>query len=133
MSDKPTILFLCPHNAAKSVIAETFFNQMAMVRGLNYHAASAGTDPDDAVMESVVNYMRGGGAELSTYQPRMVTEDDLANATWVVWMDSSEPALPSHNHELIIWSDIPAVSDGVDPAVDVILRYLRALMDDLAG
>ncbi len=43
-----TVLFLCPHNAAKSVIAAALFAREAARRGLAIHADSAGTEPDAA-------------------------------------------------------------------------------------
>ena len=45
-SKPPTILFMCPHGAAKSVLASAYFQRLAKERGLNVHVASAGTEPD---------------------------------------------------------------------------------------
>ena len=50
-----TILFLCPHNAAKSVIAAAYFDQLAAGRGLLYRGDSSGTDPDERPSLAVVN------------------------------------------------------------------------------
>jgi protein-tyrosine-phosphatase len=44
MSDR--ILFLCPHNAAKGVIAAAYFNRFAQQIGLLWVADSAGTEHD---------------------------------------------------------------------------------------
>jgi hypothetical protein len=49
MGDVRTVLFLCPHNAAKSVIAAAYCVRLAAARGVTLRAASAGTDPDPGV------------------------------------------------------------------------------------
>ena len=46
---KQTILFLCPHNATKSVIAAAYFNRLATELQLSFVGDSAGTDPSDSV------------------------------------------------------------------------------------
>jgi hypothetical protein len=44
-----TVLFMCPHGAAKSVLASAYFERLAKERGLNVRVESAGTDPDPTV------------------------------------------------------------------------------------
>ena len=40
------VLFMCPHGAAKSVLASAYFRRLAKERGLNVEVDSAGTEPD---------------------------------------------------------------------------------------
>lgn len=47
--EPPTVLFMCPHGAAKSVLASAYFERLATERGLNVRVESAGTDPDPTV------------------------------------------------------------------------------------
>ena len=42
----PMVLFMCPHGAAKSVLASAYFQREAKARGLKVIVESAGTDPD---------------------------------------------------------------------------------------
>ena len=46
---RTTILFMCPHGAAKSVLASAYFQRLAKERALNVRVLSAGTDPDPEV------------------------------------------------------------------------------------
>jgi protein-tyrosine-phosphatase len=48
------VLFLCPHNAAKSMLAIAKFNRLAQQRGLSLRADSAGKEPDAAPSPAVV-------------------------------------------------------------------------------
>lgn len=41
-SKPPTVLFMCPHGAAKSVLASAYFQHLAKERGLNVRVDSAG-------------------------------------------------------------------------------------------
>lgn len=75
-----TVLFLCPHNAAKSVIAAAYVQRLATDAGLPFVADSAGTEPDDAVSQAVIQLLRGEGLDVSRRAPRRVTREDLARA-----------------------------------------------------
>src|SRR5688500_15753467 len=84
MEPARTILFLCPHNAAKSVIAAAYFARLARERGLDFRAASAGTSPDAVPSPAVVAMLREEGIDVAGYRPRCVTRDDLTGAHRVV-------------------------------------------------
>ena len=57
----PTVLFLCPHGAASSVLASAYFQRLAKERGLNVRVESAGTDTDPDVAPAVVSHLRAQG------------------------------------------------------------------------
>jgi arsenate reductase len=66
---KPTILFLCPHNAAKSVIAAAYFNQLAPESDLSFVGDSAGTEPSEGVSPVVVAMLGTEGFNVFDHQP----------------------------------------------------------------
>ena len=57
----PTVLFMCPHGAAKSVLASAYFQRLAKERGLDVLVVSAGTEPDAEVAPAVVNHLTKNG------------------------------------------------------------------------
>jgi protein-tyrosine-phosphatase len=65
MGSVRTILYLCPHNAAKSVLAAADFDRLARERDLPYRAASAGTDPDAAPSPAVVALLQEEGIDVA--------------------------------------------------------------------
>jgi arsenate reductase len=77
----PTVLFLCPHNALRSVIAAALLNQLAdgKARGI-----SAGTEPDERVNERTVTVLREVGIELPDEKPGKVTPEQIQQADRVV-------------------------------------------------
>lgn len=46
---EPTVLFVCLHGAAKSVIAASYFQRLAAERGVKVRAVFAGTEPEPEV------------------------------------------------------------------------------------
>lgn len=126
-----TILFLCPHHAAKSVIAAVYFDRMAAEQGLDFRAASAGTEPDTHVSPAVAAFLLAQGVDVSTHQPRHVTADDLSHATRVISMGCRVDDLPLKNVQLELWDDVPPVSQNLPAAVDAIQKHLDQLFAEL--
>jgi arsenate reductase len=88
MSTTPTVLFLCPHNALRSVIAAALFNQRADGRA---YAESAGTEPDDRVNERTIAVLSEVGIEVADEKPGRLTREQLEQATRVVSLDCPLP------------------------------------------
>ena len=85
----PTVLFLCPHNALRSVIAAALFNQQADGRA---RAMSAGTEPDERVHERTVTVLREVGIEVADETPGKVTLEQLQQADRVVSLGCPLPS-----------------------------------------
>ena len=125
-----TVLFLCPHNAAKSVIAVAYFRRLAAEAGLGMVADSAGTDPDPAVWPSVIELLRRDGLEADDREPRHLTHGDLGRARIVVSMGCDLPdgvPLPAVQQ----WDDLPLASEDLCAARDAIKVRVEALVAQL--
>jgi len=86
MGDSGSVLFLCPHNAAKSLLAAAYFDRLAGERGLPFSADSAGTEPAEGPAPAVVAALHAEGVDVSGYRPRHVEPRDLASAYRVISM-----------------------------------------------
>jgi protein-tyrosine-phosphatase len=84
MSTTRSVLFVCLHGAAKSVLAAADFGRLAAERGLAITAEAAGTEPDPEMAPGVVAALRAEGVELGGKRPRRVTAADTARAERVV-------------------------------------------------
>jgi protein-tyrosine-phosphatase len=131
MPERGVVLFLCLHNAAKSVLAVAYFDQVARARDLPYRADSAGTEPEAAPSPAVVAALRREGIDVGEHQPRRLTVEDLTGAHRVVSMgcDVHESAPPGLRVER--WDDVPPVSQDLDAAYAAIRRRVEALVADL--
>ena len=76
-----TVVFLCPHNALRSVIAAALFNRPA---GDRAHAESAGTEPDERVNERTIQVLKEVGIDVADIRPARVTRAQLERADRVV-------------------------------------------------
>ena len=126
-----TILFLCPHHAAKSVIAEAYFNRLVQQKGLPFVGDSAGTEPDEQVSPAVAAMLLAEGIDVSDQQPRRVTGTELNNAARVISMGCAQADLDIAPERVTNW-DIPAVSQDMPAARAAILQHVEALVDELA-
>jgi len=97
MEGRPTILFLCVHNAGRSQMAAAFARALA---GERVEVLSGGSDPADAVHPLVAAAMAERGIDLTASQPRRYTEADLARADVIVTMGCGEscPVLPGKRY-----------------------------------
>ena len=127
-----TILFLCPHNAAKSVLAAAYFDQQAIARGLPFRADSAGTEPDEQPAPAVVATLRDEGIDVAGHRPRRVTAEDLANAHRVISLGCDPDDLPSSNVRIDRWDDVAPASRDLEVSRRAIRGYVDVLLEELA-
>src|SRR5215218_9702446 len=107
MTGQGRVLFLCPHNAAKSVLAVAEFNRLAQQHGVSLHADSAGTEPDAAPSPAVVAALREEGIDVAGHRPRRVTPDDLAAADRIFSLGCDVGALAPPGAAIVSWDDVP--------------------------
>jgi arsenate reductase len=130
-SKPPTILFMCPHGAAKSVLASAYFQRLAKQRGLNVHVASAGTEPDATVSPAVAAHLKGRGYSVPVAKPRKVAPEEFASADVVISIGCDLAALPQPRGRLVRWDEVPALSDGFAAADEAIRKRVTDLVEEL--
>src|SRR3712207_4935750 len=133
MGSARTILFLCPHNAAKSVLAAAYFDRLAQERGLDYRAASAGTSPDAAPSSAVVTMLWDEGIDVAGHRPRHLTKKDLTDAFRVISLGCDLKDLDGGNARVDRWDDVPPASQDLGAAQAAIKRHLDELVRELAA
>jgi arsenate reductase (thioredoxin) len=126
----PTVLFICPHGAAKSVLASAYFERLAKERGLNVTVKSAGTDPDPAVAPAVGAHLSRGGYPVPTAPPRRVTAADMA-ADVVISIGCDLSEVPEPRGRLVRWDEVPALSEDFARADKAIRTRVIELVEEL--
>ncbi|MGH8639104.1 MAG: low molecular weight phosphatase family protein [Burkholderiales bacterium] len=127
----PTVLFMCPHGAAKSVLASAYFQRLAKERGLNVQVRSAGTDPDPQISPAVARHLKKDGYDVPVAKPRRATADDMASADVVISIGCDLKDLPSPRGALLKWDDVPSTTDEFARADEKIRERVVALIDEL--
>ena len=112
------VVFLCPHNALRSVIAASLFNQLAHGSA---DAESAGTEPAEQVNERTIQVLREVGIEVGDEIPQRVSRPLLERADRVVTLtcplDPELAAIAAHKIE--DWSMPDTAGKPVDTVREV--------------
>lgn len=133
MDKCPTILFLCPHHAATSLLAAADCRIEAERRGLSVRIETAGTEPASGPMPSVVAALLADGVDVSDHRPRHVAPDELAAARWIVSMGCDLTDLAPHGVKVEHWHDVPPASADVVACRAAIHRRLTQFLDDITA
>ncbi|HZN72065.1 MAG TPA: arsenate reductase ArsC [Micromonosporaceae bacterium] len=130
---KPSVLFVCVHNAGRSQMAAGFLRHLA---GDTIEVRSAGSAPADQINPVAVEAMNEIGIDITDQKPTVLTPEDSQASSVVITMGCGDvcPYYPGQRHE--DW-DIPDPAgqdlDTVRTIRDDIGRLVRALVDDLTG
>ena len=122
-----TIVFVCEHGAAKSVVAAAEFNCLAEERHLPYRAIARGTEPQAEISISAANGRRADGLPVPGDTPQKLTAEEVAHAARVIAFCDVPPELAK---TVTRW-DVPAVGDGYEKARDAIVAHVQSLLDEL--
>ncbi|MFJ5558943.1 arsenate reductase ArsC [Streptomyces sp. NPDC093250] len=131
MSDKPSVLFVCVHNAGRSQMAAAWLTHLA---GDCVEVRSAGSNPGEHVNPAAVEAMREVGIDISAEVPKMLTVDAVRESDVCITMGCGDtcPVFPGKRY--LDWTlDDPAgqTVDAVRPIRDEIEHRVRGLLDDL--
>jgi arsenate reductase len=133
MTDRPVVLFVCTHNAGRSLAARVLLDHYA---GGRVDVRSAGSEPADQLNPSVVALLEERGLDVTGERPRLLSVADGLEADVVVTMGCGDscPVYPGTRY--LDW-ELPDPAgkpvEAVRPIVDEIDRRVRALLDDLVG
>ncbi len=127
-----TILFVCEHGAAKSVIAAAYFNKLAKERGLKYRAVFRGTNPDPVLAPAADRGLREDGISTDGWKPELITKTDMDTASGIVTLGCALPGKDDVAGRVMQWNEVPSVSQNYQAARDDIVKRVQSLVDDLA-
>ncbi|MEV5003607.1 arsenate reductase ArsC [Nocardioides sp. LML1-1-1.1] len=131
MTGKPTVLFVCVHNAGRSQMAAGYLRHLA---GDRVTVLSAGSVPAAEINPVAVAAMREEGIDITSATPQVLTTEAVQESDVVVTMGCGDacPFFPGKRYE--DWQlDDPAGQDidAVRPIRDEIRQRVAALVADL--
>ena len=131
MSRKPIVLFLCTHNAGRSLAAKVLLDHYAAGA---VDVRSAGSDPAVELNPSVVALLEERGLDTSREFPKVLTEADALECDLIVTMGCGDTCPVYVGKRYLDWElDDPAglSVEKVRPIVEEIDRRVRWLVRDL--
>ena len=131
MTDKPTVLFVCIHNAGRSQMAAGYLRHLGEGR---IEVLSAGSAPADSINPAVRDAMLEEGIDISAEKPKILTTDAVIASDVVITMGCGDtcPFYPGKRYEDWVLAD-PAGQgiDSVRPIRDEIKARVEALIAEL--
>ena len=130
---KPSVLFVCVHNAGRSQMAAGYLRSIA---GDAIEVRSAGSMPADQINPTAVAAMLEEGIDITAEQPKVLTTEAVQASDVVITMGCGDacPFFPGKRYE--DWKlDDPAGQgiDAVRPIRDDIKARIEALVADLTN
>ncbi len=128
---KPSVLFVCVHNAGRSQMAAAFLSNLSAGQ---VEVRSAGSAPADSVNPAAVEAMREVGIDMSAEVPKVLTTAAVETSDVVITMGCGDtcPIFPGKRYE--DWELADPAGQGVEavrPIRDEIRRRVDGLIESL--
>ena len=128
---KPSVLFVCVHNAGRSQMAAGFLTHLSQGR---VEVRSAGSAPAESINPAAVEAMAEVGIDIATERPKILTDQAVRESDVVITMGCGDtcPFYPGKRYEDWVLDD-PAGKgvEAVRPIRDEIRRRVDNLLDQL--
>ena len=128
---KPSVLFVCVHNAGRSQMAAGYLRHLA---GGRVEVRSAGSMPAEQINPVAVEAMREEGIDITAEQPKILTTEAVQDSDVVITMGCGDacPFFPGKRYE--DWKLDDPASQGIDavrPIRDDIKQRIETLLAEL--
>jgi len=132
MSTKPTVLFVCVHNAGRSQMAAGYMQALA---GDRVDVLSAGSEPKDQINPIAIQAMAEEGIDIASNQPKVLTTEAVRDSDVVITMGCGDacPIFPGKRYE--DWELTDPAGRGIEdvrPIRDDIKGRIQALLAEIA-
>lgn len=132
MSEMPSVLFVCVHNAGRSQMAAAYLSHLSAGR---VEVLSAGSAPADSINPAVVEAMLEEGIDISKEVPKVLTAEAVKESDVVITMGCGDvcPIFPGKRYEDWVLED-PAGQGvaAVRPIRDEIRSRIEQLISEIA-
>ena len=132
-AERPTVLFVCVHNAGRSQMAAAFVRELA---GDRVRVLSAGSEPAGAINPVAVEAMSEIGIDIAAERPQRLQDQAVREADVVITMGCGDacPVYPGKEYQ--DWalddpagrplSEVRVIRDQIRERVETLLEALRA-------
>jgi arsenate reductase (thioredoxin) len=131
ISDRPSVMFLCVHNAGRSQMASGWLKHLS---GDRVDVFSGGSEPASTVNPAAIEAMAEVGIDIRTEFPKPWTDEIIRAADVVITMGCGDacPVFPGKRYEDWVLDDPEGLDvAGVRPIRDEIRGRVEMLMQDM--
>jgi arsenate reductase len=129
---KPTVLFVCVHNAGRSQMAAGFMSHLAQGK---IEVLSAGSAPKESINPVAVSAMAEVGIDISNNSPKILTNEAVIESDVVITMGCGDacPFYPGKRYEDWVLADpagepIEKVREIRDEIKDRVIALINELV-----
>lgn len=131
MTTKPSVLFVCVHNAGRSQMAAGY---MQALSGGRVEVLSAGSEPKDQINPVAIQAMAEEGIDIANNVPKVLTTEAVRDSDVVITMGCGDacPIFPGKRYE--DWELEDPAGQGIDavrPIRDDIKARIQLLLSEL--
>lgn len=125
MSNKPSVLFVCVHNAGRSQMAAGWLRHFA---GDDVEVRSAGSEPADQINPAAVEVMREVGIDITHQTPKLLEYETAESSDVIITMGCGDvcPVFPGKRYE--DWK----LEDPAGKGVEAVRRIRDEIRDRVA-
>ncbi len=123
-----TIVLVCEHGAAKSILAAAYFNKLAGEKGLNLRAVARGTNPDQALSPQAVTGLQEDGLTPSESAPRKLSLAEVESAQRIIAFCQLQVEYQG-KAPIELWDNVPPVSENYENARNAIIERIGHLLN----
>lgn len=130
-TDRPTVLFVCVHNAGRSQMAAGYMRHLSQGR---VEVLSAGSAPKDSINPIAVAVMGEEGINIASEQPKVLTSEAVIASDVVITMGCGDtcPFYPGKRYEDWVLDDpagqgietVRRIRDEIKTKVEGLLREI---------
>ena len=130
-TSKPTVLFVCIHNAGRSQMAAGYMRHLSQGR---VEVLSAGSAPKDSINPQAIEVMAEEGIDIATEQPKILTTDAVMASDVVITMGCGDtcPFYPGKRYEDWVLDDpagqsievVRGIRDEIKVRVETLLKEI---------
>lgn len=133
VESEPEVLFVCEHGNVKSLMAASYFNELAQQRGLKTRALARAAAPNStSVPPGIVAGLHGDGFDVATFSPTAVTTSDVSSSQHVIVISTRLPAAAAvAGMDVESWDDVPPASVDYAAARTVLKDHVARLVGQL--
>ena len=131
VAGKPTVLFVCVHNAGRSQMAAAYMRHLSKGR---VEVLSAGSAPKDSINPQAIEVMNEEGIDIASEQPKILTTDAVVASDVVITMGCGDtcPFFPGKRYEDWVLDDpagqsievVRRIRDEIKKRVEVLLSEI---------
>ncbi|TFC82923.1 arsenate reductase ArsC [Cryobacterium sinapicolor] len=131
MTEKPTVLFVCVHNAGRSQMAAGYMTALSEGR---VEVLSAGSAPKDQINPIAIEAMNEEGIDIANNVPKILTTEAVKESDVVITMGCGDtcPIFPGKRYE--DWELADPAGQGIEsvrPIRDEIKARIQALLAEI--